>query len=280
MLVLLLVSIQAIYVLNRYSAVSKNQHQITAAFQSTNAIVQIKSLIGDGAAWQNTLSLPANATTFSCLNTPGNCAASMNNGAAAPPSTTAFPTSMGGASFQLVDRSNIVFYDSTNLSAGFGLDGAPCTGFSTVSPNSNCPFRVVLYWFPDPLTCGAASVCKAYYVAGYTLYSAQNGTNSDHAFNSFNPQYSFGPWHSPDDSILKGSGYCCQIRCDHLADDTTSQGEAYVLARIVEKGNCFPGSREIPNDICDNSLGPNGDWAPAGLANYVPVEVPDISICP
>lgn len=49
----------------------------------------------------------------------------------------------------LRSRQGDVISNSTNLASGFTYSGQPCEGFDAAAGNDNCPFRVVVHWYPQ-----------------------------------------------------------------------------------------------------------------------------------
>ncbi len=114
--------------------------------KSANSFVKISDIrstllnnLKSDTAFTNSISAPANAGVFACLNNKTDC------------------HGQGGA-FNIYDaQGNQVSRVSTpGSSEGFNKDGVPCTGFDLASGNDSCPYRFVATWAPG---CPSAGSC-------------------------------------------------------------------------------------------------------------------------
>lgn len=98
------------------------------------------SYVNNDSAWQYTVADAVNAN-MACLK---NSLACTHNGNSTTGSPAGIPLS--SQPFRLRDAANGIVYDAvTDPTAGYTMNGSPCTGFSS-SGNDSCPIQYTLTW--------------------------------------------------------------------------------------------------------------------------------------
>ncbi len=175
------VSLSSIAALGMMSLNTTMNKSSTAAANSAQADAfrkQISILLSNLTAWRHTIK--GNAA-LACVKNGTDCSAYKTNGPASGTFSSASPAGV----FDVYDTSGVNYYPiSTDGARGFNISGQQCgtnwangvstagaTGFSTVTPNMQCPFRLVLWWVPICPTTVGSCVNPLVHVFGYTLYN-------------------------------------------------------------------------------------------------------------
>jgi prepilin-type N-terminal cleavage/methylation domain-containing protein len=143
-------SIFALAMVSIMSWTAMNQSRAVTLAKLEVVKENLQRTLGNDQAWQNTLemgALPQSQSNMACLGNltkcnPGSYPFTLYNGRVRPNPST-----------QLTAQ-DIVF-DSTNLNAGFDMQGQACNQFS-MAGNDACPFRYDLRWSP---VCPAGVPC-------------------------------------------------------------------------------------------------------------------------
>lgn len=129
-----IVSILSIAYADMYSSARKLQQRVDLLNTITQIQMNMTNTANDAKSWAASLNDSRHNPSMSCL-AKDQCAAAIT-----PTAFVLWPASV--TNYEHV--SNAV-YDGTNASAGFTLNGQPCSTFST-SGNKDCPLHVNLKW--------------------------------------------------------------------------------------------------------------------------------------